>query len=69
MVAAREHQLSVADQAEGSPAEYHRALDDRVDPVQLGLRLGEAPLGDRAEGELAAELDLVVAGAQPLHDR
>ncbi len=69
VVAGRERQLGLAEHAHGPAAERRRGLADVVDPAELVLRVGEPPVGDRAQHEQRAELELVVAGAEPPHHR
>ena len=68
-VAGGERQFGPGDQPEGVRAERHHARHDLVHPGQLVRRVREPPLADRAEHQQGAQLQLVVAGADPPHHR
>ena len=66
VVAGGERQLGVADLAQRAPAERGPVSVDAVHPAEFLLRVREPAVSDRAQREQRAELDLVVAGAEPL---
>ena len=68
VVAAGERQFGTADLAEDR-AEYVRSPHCPVDSAELVLRVSEPAVGDGAQHEQRAQLDLVIGGAEPLHDR
>ncbi len=68
-LAAGQRELAGADPPEGDPAEQGPAVVDRVESLELGRRVREPLLRDRAEGEQRAQLDDVVHRPQALHHR
>ena len=66
VVAAGERQFGAADLAEDVPAEHDPAAVHPVEPAEFVLRIREPAVGDGAQHEQRPELDLVIAGTEPL---